>query len=70
MRNMPLIAVAVAGIILVTAKILTSKPDIDARSSGGVAYRYMTTKQKVEGLHVALPHNLRHFPVEHLVPLP
>ncbi len=70
MRSVPMIAVAVAGIILVTAKILTSKINIDARSSGGVAYKYMTTNQKVEGLHIALPHNLRHFPVEHLVPLP
>ncbi len=67
MRNVPLIAMAVAGIILVTAEILASKPDINAPSSSGVAYT--ATKQRVEGLRIALPHNLRHFPVDY-VPLP
>ncbi len=76
MRSAPMIAVAVAGIVLVTAKVLISKkplPDINARGSGDIAYT--AKNQSVDGLYVALPNNLRHFPVEYfpveyLVPLP
>ncbi len=71
MRRAPMIAVVVAGIILITVKVLTSKtlPGINVlQNRGGVADA--TKNQMVEGLHIALPNGLKYFPVEQLVPLP
>lgn len=72
MRRASIIAVVVAGIILVTVKVLTSKntlPGINVlQNRGGVADA--TKNQMVEGLHIALPNSLKYFPVEQLVPLP
>ncbi len=72
MRRAPMIAVVAAGIIFVTLKVLTSKntlPGINVlQNSGGVADA--TKSQMVDGLHIALPNNLKYVPVEQLVPLP
>lgn len=72
MRRAPMIAVVVAGIILITVKVLTSKNTLTGinvlQNRGGVADA--TKNQIIEGLHIALPNGLKYFPVEQLVPLP
>jgi len=63
------IAVILASTILFAVVVLPSKTLQDAGKNRGME-ALATTHQVVDGLHIALPNNLKYIPIEQLVPLP